>query len=57
MWIGVMMMVNRGRLVYHDEQAGDPSFCVHLERRPTGAWVEGYDHGRANVAAKGGDRE
>jgi hypothetical protein len=52
-----MMMVNRSRLVYHDERAGDPSYCVRLEGRPTGTWVERHDQSRANVAAKGGDRE
>ena len=54
---GVMRMVNLCRLVYHDVRAGDPSYCVHRKRRPTGAWIEGHDQGRANDAAKGGDRE
>jgi len=51
------MMVNRGRVFYHDEQAGGSSCCEHLERRPTGIWVQGRDRDRADVPAKGGDRE
>ena len=52
-----MMMVNRRRVFYHDEQAGGLSYRGRLERRPTGTWVEGYDRDCSDAPAKGGDRE